>query len=114
MFVVKDMNMVSMEELIQNPWYSSILVFITQILMLFLRTINIVYTTKRYMFGALWSNTGVALTWLLSMSIGMNSVLSGQWQPIISFLLGGLVGTYWGICNENKKYDIKTHKSTIG
>lgn len=85
------------KELLSNPWYAAVIIFITQILMLYLRTINIIYTTKRNVFGAIWSNNGVAITWLLSMTIGMNSMLSGQWQPIAGFLLGGSLGTYWGI-----------------
>lgn len=94
--------MESIKELLQNPWHSAIIIFITQILMLYLRTINIIYTTKQNIFGAIWSNNGVAITWLLSMTIGMNSMLSGQWQPIVSFLLGGSLGTYWGLIREKK------------
>ena len=85
------------KEFLSNPWYAAIVVFITQILMMYLRTINIIYTTKGNIFGAIWSNNGVAITWLLSMTIGMNSMLEGQWQPITAFLLGGSAGTYWGI-----------------
>ncbi len=89
-------------ELLKNPWYASIIVFCTQILMLYLRTINILYTIKQDMFGAIWSNNGVAVTWLLSMTIGLNSMLHGQWQPIISYLLGGSIGTYWALKKEIK------------
>ena len=52
------------------------------------------------MFGAVWSNNGVAITWLLSMTIGMNSMISGQWQPIVGFILGGTIGTYFGLKRE--------------
>jgi len=102
------------KEILGNPWYAAIIVCITQILMLYLRTINIIYTTKRNMFGAVWSNNGVALTWLMSMTIGMNSMLSGDWQPILGFLVGGSVGTYWGLHKEikhkdrNEKIDFKS------
>ena len=95
--------METLKELILNPWHAAIIVFFTQILMLYLRTINIIYTTNHNIFGAIWSNNGVAITWLLSMTIGMNSVLSGDIQPIIGFLLGGSIGTYWGLHMENKK-----------
>jgi len=95
--------METIRELILNPWHASIIVFFTQILMLYLRTINIIYTTNHNIFGAIWSNNGVAITWLLSMTIGMNSMLSGHIQPIIGFLLGGSIGTYWGLRMEIKK-----------
>lgn len=71
--------------------------------MLYFRTINIFYTTQQNMFGAIWSNNANAIMWLLSMTIGMNSMLNGQWQPILSYLLGGGFGTYWGIYRERKK-----------
>lgn len=101
------------KELLTNPWYAAIIVCITQILMLYLRTINIIYTTKHNIFGAIWSNNGVAITWLLSMTIGMNSMMSGQWQPILAFMIGGSVGTYWGLRKEikhsTKKIDYKSY-----
>jgi hypothetical protein len=31
------------------------------------------------------------------MSIGLNSMFNGDWQPIVAFLVGGTIGTYWGI-----------------
>ena len=101
--------MVEFKELLANPWYAAVLIFITQILMLYLRTINILYTTNNNIFGAIWSNNGVAITWLLSMTIGLNSVLTGQWQPITAFLIGGSIGTYWGMKNDikNKKNESK-------
>lgn len=81
--------------------------------MLYLRTINILYTTKKNIFGAIWSNNGVAITWLLSMTIGMNSMLTGQWQPIIAFLLGGTIGTYWGLRMEIKHARQRHENKTI-
>ena len=78
--------------------------------MLYFRTINIIYTTKNNIFGAIWSNNGVALTWLLSMTIGMHSMISGDWQPILAFLIGGTLGTYWGLKNEKKNNENKLIK----
>ena len=91
-----------LKELLANPWYAAVVVFFTQILMLYFRTINIFYTTQQNMFGAIWSNNANAVSWLLSMTIGMNSVLNSQWQPILMYLLGGSLGTYWGIKREQK------------
>lgn len=96
------------KELLGNPWYAAIIVFFTQILMLYFRTINIFFTTQQNMFGAIWSNNANAIAWLLSMTIGMNSMLNGQWQPIISYLLGGTLGTYWGIKREIRIHGTKS------
>jgi len=101
------------KELLSNPWYASIAIFATQIFMLFFRTINIIYTTERKIFGAVWSNAGVASTWLLSMTIGMSSMLAGTWQPIVAFLIGGAIGTYLGLKLEIKYLDKKKKKQII-
>jgi hypothetical protein len=97
------MMMELLKELLSNPWYAGVVVFFTQILMLYFRTINIFYTTQTNMFGAIWSNNANAVMWLMSMTIGMNSMINGQWQPIVMYLIGGSLGTYWGIIQERKQ-----------
>jgi ribosomal protein L30E len=37
------------KELLLNPWYGTIVIFLSQIFMLYLRTLNIVYTTIKFM-----------------------------------------------------------------
>ncbi len=90
------------KEIIENPWSASLIVFVTQILFLYLRTINIIYTTERRVWPTILSNTGVSISWLLSVSISTNSMLTGDWQPITAFLIGGAVGSYLGIKKETK------------
>jgi uncharacterized protein YebE (UPF0316 family) len=85
------------KELLANPWYAAIVVFITQIVFLYLRTLNVLYTSERNVWGAVWTGNGVSVSWLISMSIGLSSMVSGDWQPILAFLVGGTIGTYWGI-----------------
>lgn len=100
----------SIKELIENPWISAIIVLITQIMFLYLRTINVIYTTERKLWPTILSNTGVSISWLLSVGISTNSMITGEWQPILAFLIGGAVGSYLGIKKEthkkqnNKKY----------
>lgn len=86
-----------LKELLVNPWYAAIIAFVTQIGFLYFRTLNVFYTIERNMFGAIWTNAMLSISWLLSMSIGINSVIIGDWQPITAFLLGGTVGTIWGL-----------------
>jgi len=88
------------KELIENPWLSAIIVFITQIAFLYLRTVNVIYTTERKVMPTILSNVGVSATWLISTGVSMNSVISGSWQPIIAFIIGGIIGTYFGIIKK--------------
>jgi hypothetical protein len=85
------------KEILANPWYAAIIVFITQIIFLYLRTLNVLYTSERHVWGAILTGNGVSVSWLISMSIGLNSMFNGDWQPIVAFLVGGTIGTYWGI-----------------
>ena len=94
-----------LKEILENPWVASLVVFTVQILMLYVRTKNITYTIKHDIFGAIWTNNAFAVAWLFSTTIGLNSLISGQWQPILAFLLGGSLGTYWGIVKDKKDLD---------
>ena len=93
------------KEILNNPWYASIVIFFTQIFLIYWRTINILFITNKNITGAIWTNNLGAILSLISMSIGVNSIYHSQWVPIIFFLLGGSIGTYFGV-----KKDIKLDK----
>jgi uncharacterized protein YebE (UPF0316 family) len=92
-----------MQEILNNSYLSALVVLISQIVFIYLRTVNVIYTAERRMLPAILTSNGIALAWLVSMSIGANSILEGQTLPIIAFLIGGTLGTYWGIKKESKK-----------
>lgn len=92
-----------MQEILNNPYYSALTILISQIVFLYFRTLNVIYTAERRMVPAILTGNGIGLTWLISMSIGANSILHGEPLPIIAFLIGGTLGTYWGIKKESKK-----------
>ena len=96
-----------MSEILLNPYYSSIVVLLVQICLLYLRTINIVYTTNHDIRGAIWSNNLFSMAWLLSTSIGLNAMLHGNILPIIAFLIGGSIGTYIAMKKEKNKLKTK-------
>jgi len=92
-----------MKELLLNPYYTSAVILISQIIFLYLRTLNVIYTTERKVIPAIITGNGIGLAWLISTSIGISSVLSGDIIPIIAFLVGGTIGTYLGIKKETKQ-----------
>ena len=101
----------SIKELVEDPWVSAVIVLITQIMFLYLRTINVIYTTERRLWPTIISNTGVSISWLLSVRKRKNYMITGQWQPIMAFLIGGAVGSYLGIKKESKKKH--NHKNPV-
>ncbi len=86
-----------MKELLFNPWYSSIVVLIIQIIFLYLRTINMIYTVNNNIPGAVLTGLGIGLSWLIGIAIGSNAVLNLEWQPVLAHLVGGTIGTYYGM-----------------
>jgi len=86
-----------------------IVVFITQLIFIGSRTINVKAIAERNMKKALLSGAVIHLAWLVSISIGVvsiNSVMKEfDWQyipVILCSLSGGLLGTYWGLKEKMK------------
>lgn len=92
-----------MQEILNNPYYSALVVLFSQVIFIYLRTINVIYTAERRILPAILSGNGIGLAWLVSMSIGADSIMKGEPLPIIAFLIGGTLGTYWGIKKESKR-----------
>ena len=92
-----------MKEILNNPYLSALVVLVSQIIFIYLRTINVIYTAERRLLPAILSGNGIGLAWMVSISIGANSIMNGEFLPILSFLIGGSLGTYWGITNNKKK-----------
>jgi hypothetical protein len=86
-----------MIEIISNPWYSAMIVLITQIGFIYLRTINVIFTATKKMIPSIVTGMGIGMFWLIGIAIGADAILQLKWQPIIAHLLGGAIGTYYGI-----------------
>jgi hypothetical protein len=54
---------------------------------------------------ALFTSVLLSFTWLISMSIGLSSLLTGSWGPVIAFLIGNAIGTYYGMKKGIEKDD---------
>lgn len=80
-----------------NSYEMALLVFFLQIIFIWLRTINLKHITDGKVVYAILSSNGVAITWMVSTAIGVNSMLNGEIIPIVAHLLGGTVGLYLGM-----------------
>ncbi|AGO49618.1 hypothetical protein Phi13:2_gp008 [Cellulophaga phage phi13:2] len=89
----------------------SVVVFLTQIIFIGSRTINVKAIADKNMKKALISGAIIHIAWLVSISIGVVSINSLMkdfnfaYLPVIMCsLIGGLLGTYWGLKDKlNKK-----------
>lgn len=92
-----------MKEILSNEWVSSLVIFLFQIIFVYLRTINVIYTSEKKINLAVITGALSGLFWLFSMTIGVNSLLEGKWIPICAHLIGGGIGTYWAIKTQLNK-----------
>jgi amino acid permease len=81
----------------------TIIVFCTQIVFLWLRTLNVVYISKLLILPSILTGIGIGISWLIAVAIGVNALMDFQPLPIIGHLLGGVLGTYIGLVREKKK-----------
>lgn len=85
-----------METIANNPWLAAIVVFITQIIFIYFRTLNVMYTAEKKILASIVTGNIIGISWLIAIAIGANAVLNLQWQPVTAHLLGGTLGAYWG------------------
>jgi hypothetical protein len=91
--------------MIQNltPLELGIIVFISQTVFLWFRTLNVIYTSKLKVIPSVLTGIGIGISWLIAVAIGVNSILKLEPIPIIGHLLGGALGTILGLYKEKKK-----------
>jgi uncharacterized membrane protein YqgA involved in biofilm formation len=92
-----------MEYLVNHPVHSSILILISQVVFIYLRTLNVIYTSQKRMIPAILTGNGIAIAWLVSIAVGTTSIMNGNIIPIFMFIIGGTIGTYLGIKKEIDK-----------
>jgi len=86
-----------MFEYITNPWWSALIVLITQFLFLYLRTKNVLYITKNQIFLAVTTGALIGLMWLTSVTFSIDAIAKMDWQPIAAYFIGGMIGTYYAM-----------------
>lgn len=80
-----------------DTYEMAFIVFITQLIFIWLRTANLKHVTQGKMFLAMLSNNGIAVAWMISVTIGVSSLLNGEVIPILAHLVGGSIGVYLGM-----------------
>ena len=94
--------MTDMETIINNPWLAALIVLLTQVIFLYFRTLNVMYTAEKKILLSIVTGNAIGLAWLISIAIGANAIMEMQWQPIVGHILGGTLGTYWGFKTRKK------------
>lgn len=80
-----------------NPTVLGFIVLFTQIVFLYLRTLNVKAVARDDMWTAIWTGWGIGISWMVGIAIGANAMMEGHVFPIVMHILGGTIGTYMGM-----------------
>jgi hypothetical protein len=94
-----------------SPESQSFIVFLSQIVFVYLRTINVKAISEEKPFMALLSGNAQAITGLISLAIGIYSIIDLNVLPIIAYLLGGSLGIF--LAMKSKKMESISFKAII-
>lgn len=92
-----------MEQIVNNPWLAALVVLVTQIVFLYCRTLNVIYTAEKKILPSIITGNLIGIAWLIAIAIGANAIMTLQWQPVLAHLVGGTLGTYWGFKTKKNK-----------
>lgn len=85
------------KELISSPWLAALVVLITQIIFIYFRTLNVIFTSERKILASITTGAAIGIAWLIAIAIGANAIIEMQWQPITAHIIGGGIGTFWAM-----------------
>lgn len=88
----------------QLPIYIQfIIIFICQYLFIYFRTKNVEANAEKDRLKLFTTGLAVSVTWLISVSLGVNAILQGHWILIVATLSGGIIGADHAITNKFSK-----------
>ena len=86
-----------------DPIWMTPIVLVSQIVFLYLRTLNVKAVTNDEMWKAIWTGWGIGIAWMIGIAIGANAMMEGHSLPIIAHLVGGSIGTWMGMKEKRSK-----------
>ncbi len=96
-----------MKDFISNPWTSALIVLVTQFIFIFFRTLNVSYNSEGRIVPTIITGNVIGISWLVSIALGANAILELMWQPILSHLIGGTIGTIYAFKFKKKIDNIR-------
>lgn len=82
-----------------------IILFISQLIFSFARTLNVRYTANENVLKSILTSTLIKITWLVSSSLGVKGVLDGDFTLMLVYVISGILGDWLSFkikINESK------------
>ena len=92
-----------MDEYFTNVWIIALIVMINQFAFLYLRTKNVYYISHDKIWLSIFTGALLGISWLVSAGLSIDALYKLQWQPIIGYLVGGSLGTYYAMIRRKKQ-----------
>ena len=92
--------MIDIAQIIKSSVYMECsVVMLSQLIFIFTRTLNIIYTAERKAWASVITNGIISLSFLVTMWLGVGSLedLRHKWPVLICSVIGSSLGTYYGI-----------------
>lgn len=89
--------------IINHEVWAAAITMVVQIVFIYLRTINVAAIADRKLWLSIFSGVGIGLSWMISTSLSVTSVIEFKILPIIAHIIGGVLGTYWGFLTAGKR-----------
>ena len=86
-----------MEAILKNEFLACVVVLLSQICFLFFRTLNTINVSKKNTIGSIATEAATSFFRLISLALGVNSVINGGIIVMATYIIGAMIGTYWGI-----------------
>ena len=75
---------------------------VLQILFLYFRTLNTQHVSQGRITKAMITEAATSLCRLLSIALGVNSIINGGWAVALTYVAGAVLGTYLAMKNKKK------------
>lgn len=92
-----------MELYLTNVWSVAFIIMINQFAFLYLRTKNVYQIAHDKIWLAIVTGMLLGISWLVSAGLSIDALYKLQWQPILGYLLGGALGTYYAMIRRKKE-----------
>ena len=78
-------------------WVTILVISASQFVFVLLRTYQVRVINAENIFMAMLVTLGVQITWLVGTSLGVNSLLNGDFWVVLAYLVSGVLGTWAGL-----------------
>jgi hypothetical protein len=78
--------------MITNTFILTVVVFIAQLLLVFLKHLNVRVIVAQHKYYSAFLTLLIQLSWLVSSTIGIKALLDYNWVIVTAYLLGGVIG----------------------